>query len=459
MLRGRQLHHLVLVGGFAVWLANALILWLSEAPLGHDEAQYAIDARDELTGHFSRWGYLSKGMKVISIPGVWLGGSERALRFVPFLISLVFIVVVWRLARRAIGEVGAAWVVAILAGTRSLVKMSGDLLSDIPSTGCMLVAMLVIVGELDRDEHGPRWRLVLIAPLLAAAFYLRYGSVLPIALIVVGALVLGRRAIIVRPWPALVAAVLFVVLLVPHLLQSLEETNKLFGILLESKGVPNETDSYTGQGLVEYLTANPFLYYGIPTVLPMIAGLVALRPRESRGILFVAFVGAGDIIALGLTTHARARYIYLGIVLLVIAGTYVLARFAQARSLRARQSIAAVAALVIATSWVVVTVGMVRQRARQSPRMQAALEARRVVVPDAAGRPCHIITAGQPQLEFYTGCNTFYPDPQQVLAQGHVYYVVRDGMKGWQPDAEGWPGKQTVLVDRPGIVTIERYAP
>lgn len=458
MLRALRVDRIVLAAAFVAWLTNALVLWLWGAPLGHDESQYAIDANDVLSGQPSRWFYLSKGMNALSIPGVLLGGSEVALRFVPFVLSLAFLVVTWQLARRTVGAAAAAWVVAVLAGSRAVVKWSGDLLSDMPSTTCLVAATLVIVDELAHDE-GPRWRLVLAAPLFAAAFYLRYGSVLPIAIICLTAVALGWRQVARRVAPVIAMTVVFLVLLVPHFAQAIGLFGSPFGIVLEASSVPQEFTEYFGHGLVTYLTSNPFQLYGLLTPIVMLAALLALRPGADRRVVFLCVVGVLDIIALGLTTHARTRYIYFGITLLVIVGTHVLHAFVTSRSLPWRRILGASAAAATAITWVLVTRAMIRYQTERTDSVRGTLVAAAAIRADKARKPCHVLGLHYTQLEWYSGCSGARFSPAEAVARGEPVYVIRDYDPGWQPTFSEMPGRHHILVDQPRLVHVIRLDP
>jgi predicted membrane-bound mannosyltransferase len=187
---------------------------LSQPTLSHDEAQYAIDALDTLAGAPARWFYLSPGMRALALPGVLVGG-DTALRIIPLLGGLAFLAVVLRLGTRTVGLAGAAWTLVVLAGTKTFARYSIDLLSDLPACTCMLAALAIIVDELLGD-HPPRWRLLACAPLLAGAFYVRYGSVVPIAVIVLAALGFSARRVTQAPGPVVATAALFPVLVAPH---------------------------------------------------------------------------------------------------------------------------------------------------------------------------------------------------------------------------------------------------
>src|SRR4051812_18996734 len=91
----QRLARLVLLAGIAVWIANTLLRWRAGAPLGHDEARYALDARDVLAGHPVRFLYAGGGMTAIGIPGVLAGATEQMLRLTPALLGGGFLAAAW----------------------------------------------------------------------------------------------------------------------------------------------------------------------------------------------------------------------------------------------------------------------------------------------------------------------------------------------------------------------------
>ncbi len=462
---------LVLAAGLAAWIANAVAIWLGAAPLGHDEAQYAIAARDVLDGAPARWFYLSKGMSAVALPGVLAGGGELALRAVPLLFGVGFVLAAWAVARRAFGEVTAAWTVAVLAGARSYTKLSAELLSDMPAAACLLAATAVIAGELragpagagagagaaagagEAEDDRPRWRAVLAAPLLAAALYLRYASCVPIALLGAAWLIFGWRGIVRRPAPVAATAALFLLLCVPHAREAIALTGSPLGILLESgKAAPDPSTV----GLVAYLAGNPFVNYGwlMPPIL--IAGLasVAFAPRRGR-LLWLVAVAA--IVVIAQVTQAQGRYIFFGTALLAMLGVDAIRRAIERSSPRPRRALAIGAAAAIAATWLLVLPGQLRHGARRAERTAATLLAAEAIRTDAAGRPCLFLGQHYTQLEWYSGCRTAevvgYPPP------GVRLYVVRDRTPGWQPELSGGPGRHATILERPGLVHVERVEP
>jgi hypothetical protein len=437
----------VFAAGLTVWVANALIRLFSAYPLGHDEAQYALAARDMFAGAEPRWFYVSRGMNAIAGPGVLAGGSECALRFVPFVFGIGFVLATWQLARRTVGEATAAWTVAVLAGSRSYIGNSVELLSDMPAAACLIAATAMIAGELSRED-GPRWRVVLVAPLLSAALYIRYGSCVPIAILAVLAGVLGWRTIGRRPAPVVVTGLVFVALFVPHAVMAIRTTGSPFGVLLDSKSVPLHRSML--DGLVTYVTSNPIVFYGILSPPVMLAGLFAVRRERRIGLLWLAAIA--DIVALGMITHAQVRYIFFGTALLVILGTDVIRRMIAAQAPRVRTALGAFAIAATVTAWVTVTFGSIEHRARRAASIRGTLAAAEAIRSDAKGSPCHVMGDPYTQLEWYGGCSSTVFSLPDAFARAEPVYVVDKNGAGFY----GLPGRHRSVLDIPGVVHVIR---
>ncbi len=442
----------VAVIGFALWLGGAVLMLLSQPTLGHDEAQYAIDALDTLAGAPARWFYLSPGMRALALPGVLVGG-DTALRIIPLLGGLAFLAVVLRLGTRTVGLAGAAWTLVVLAGTKTFARYSIDLLSDLPACTCMLAALAIIVDELLGD-HPPRWRLLACAPLLAGAFYVRYGSVVPIAVIVLAALGFGARRVTQAPGPVVATAALFAVLVAPHLLAAYRTTGSPLGIIVASSGVPGR--AYVGEGLVDYVTSNPLRTYGLlvaPVVLAGLVDLVMRREHVTRPLAFLWVVALGDIVALGLVTHARPRYIYLGLALLLLLGTAAIVR-----AVRGRRPLAILCIGVTAVVSVMTLKTQLSHGAGRRWSMRATLAASRAIRADHPSQPCHVVGNHFTQLEWYAGCSGRPIDVAATAARGEPVYIVRDETPTWrdvgQPDTRSHPHRIVTLV--PGMVEVVR---
>jgi hypothetical protein len=449
VLSSSRTHRLIFIAGLTVWVVTSLIQLLSGYLLNHDEAQYAIAAKDMFAGAEPRWFYVSYGMNAIAGPGILAGGSECALRFVPFVLGIGFVLAAWQLARCTFGDATAAWVVAVLAGSRSYVRNSVELLTDMPAATCLIAATAILVGELGR-EHGPRWRIMVAAPLLSAALYVRYGSSVPIGILTVVAVTLGWRTIARRPAPVIATAMLFVVLFVPHAVMSIHLMGSPFGILLASQGVPPHR-SIT-DGLVTYLTTNPLVLYGVLPPPVMIAGLFGLR--RDRRVAFLWLVAIADIVALGMLTLAQVRYIFFGTVLLVILGTDVIRRVIVAQAPRIRIALGAFAMATIVVAWILVVRGGIGYDFRRAANNRAMLAAAAAIRADAHGSICHVAAVPYAQLEWYSGCDS-RASMEEALAAAQPIYFMSDDRAGF----DQLPGQHREVLDIPGLVHVIRLDP
>lgn len=379
----------LVLAALAVWLGVTVVGLGLGPPLGHDEAAFAAIARGDAPPWF--WLYRSSGTVAIARIGVALGGAEWQLRLLSAALSPAVVIAVFAVGRAAFTARTGAWAAAVIAGAHPMVLRGYQLLSDLPATACLLGGMAVLISELERGG-GPRWRIVWAAPLLAAAFYLRYGSAPVLAVVGVAAALLWRRAIVARPLPALATAAVFTALLVPHFVSSTNATGAAIGILRISAGMPRR--AYIGEGLVTYLTSNPLEFYGALAGPVMIAGVIGLARARRRAPWYLAIVGFGQLVALGLETHGQPRYVFIAVSLLVVLGCDALSRLGRPR----------LAALAVAAAWLGAIAGQIAG-CRTAQRSRAPIvRAAQVIDADAAGRPCAVAAPIIPQLAWYSGC-------------------------------------------------------
>ncbi len=377
------------------WLVIGVISIATGPPLGHDEAAFATAAR----GGAPAWLYRSSGMIWLAHVGVALGGSEIALRLASLLLGPTIVLAAWRVGAAAFDERTGAWAAAIVATAHPMTLHAADLIGDLPATAAILGGLAVLVRELSR-EGGPRWRLVLVAPAFAAGFYLRYGCAPVIASAAVAAGVVWPRAIVRAPQIVGATAGLFVALLVPHALSSIHATGSLLGILEASAAVPRS--AYIGEGLVTYVTTDPFYFYGALVAPLAVLGLYGVIRRPTRASLFLVFVALAQIVAIGLKSHAQPRYVFIATTLLVVLGVDQALRL-----LADRPRLARAGAVVVAVAWLGAAAVMVpynRWLANERAALRAAADA--IDRDDASARclvACRVVT----QLMWYTGCDSF----------------------------------------------------
>jgi 4-amino-4-deoxy-L-arabinose transferase-like glycosyltransferase len=392
------------------WAVVAVVSLVTGPPLGHDESAFAIVAR----GATPAWLYRSRGVPVLGELGVLLGGADWQLRLASAIAGLAVVPAVFAAGRAAFDERTGAWAAAVIAGAYPMVSLSAALLGDLPATAGVVAGVAIVAAALGGDgARAPRWGLVLAAPAFAAAFYLRYASAPVIALAGVAALVLWWRPIRRDPWPAAGTAALLVVLLVPHFAQALHRTGALLGILRVSSEVPRR--AYLGEGLVTYVTANPFVYYGALVAPALVAAFVGLAlaatgraPRlRRRAPWFLAIIAIGQLVAIGLQSHAQPRYVFIAIALLVVLGVDTLRALA-----RPRLALAAVAVAWLAAA---IAVGVIN---RQIAHHRSAISVAAATLRSHRAHPsCAVIAGTGPQLTWYSGCIAVPPawdDPKIV---------------------------------------------
>ncbi|HEY0990559.1 MAG TPA: hypothetical protein VGD80_26080, partial [Kofleriaceae bacterium] len=295
-----------------------------------------------------------------------------------------------------------AWAAAVLAGAHPMALRAAELLSDLPAMAGLLGGIALLASELESGETdaGPRWRIVLAAPIFAAAFYVRYGSAPVIALAIAVACALWFRAVLRRPWPVLAMVGLLALLIVPHVLRSRDATGAWLGILEISAGMPRR--AYIGEGLVTYLTSNPFLFYGALVAPIMVAGVAGIARTRRKAPWYLAIVALCQLVALGLESHGQPRYVFVAAALLVVLGVATLAgsRFARPR----------LALALVAASWLGVLVAAPIYFRHLDDARAPILYAGATLRAASAGQPCVAVALIVPQLMWYSPC--------RVLAAG-----------------------------------------
>jgi 4-amino-4-deoxy-L-arabinose transferase-like glycosyltransferase len=384
----------LLAAALAAWGLVALVCLVFGPSLGHDEAAFAIVARgDEPPG---AWLYRSEGTVTIARIGFALGGAAWQLRLISALLNGLVLVGAYAVGRTVFAPRTGAWAAAILAGAHPMALRSAELLSDLPAAAAILGGVALLASELDRDD-GPRWRLVLAGPIFAAAFYLRYGSSPVIAFAIAVACLLWWRAALRRPLPVLAMVGVLALLIVPHVLHSRSVTGTLLGILEISAGMPRR--AYIGEGLVTYLTTNPFMFYGFLVAPVMVVGIVGMLRARRKAPWFLAIVALGQIVSLGLDSHGQPRYVFVAAALLVVLGVAVLQQpgFARPRA----------ALALVAAAWLAVAIVAPIYCRHLDDSRAPIVEAAGVLRTASAGRPCLAVALIVPQLMWYSPCRVF----------------------------------------------------
>ncbi|TML78283.1 MAG: hypothetical protein E6G04_08235 [Actinobacteria bacterium] len=382
---------LLIVAAFVASVAFAIA---QHVPFENDETVYATQARAWAAGGPVTGVGLQRAPLLPAIGTlVYKAGarSEWPFRLTGLVFGSAAVVLLWALARAVAGPRAGLIAAAIFAGAPTIMQRSAQFMTDVPATALLLALALVLWHN--RARAGPA--LLFAAPIAAAAFYIRYASILPIGLLVLIALVLWHDGLLRDPLLAAGTIVLFGVLLVPHALHAIHETGTPWGIVTYSTHSAGRR--YVGQALLQYLAWLPFALAGPVAGIAMVAGIVAAAVRRSKAATFIVAPAAVDVLVLGLTEHGDERFIFFPVALLCVAGALFVSQIATPKRL-----VAAVLSLGLIGAGIYTVAHTGSARAHRLPPVLAG----RAIAARAHG-PCTVLAAEIAETTWYSGCSTY----------------------------------------------------
>ena len=462
-----------LLGATALGVAYAI---LHSGPLGWDESVYAVKARSFVTDvPASGWAlYRPPALAYLGTVAGAFGFSDASLRAVTLALGLGTLAAAWGLARSMWGM--AAGLVALL-GVISAPIMLDEIRvfhNDLAAAGLIVLVMLLLWHELERRPE-PTKLLLAAGPLVAAAFYLRYGVLAAAGGVAVASLVLWAPKLR-RHWRLVGAtAAVTAVLFLPHALHAIATTGSPLGIVRAAAQQVDTTGPLTSA--IQYAKWFPLKIAGPVALALTIAGLAGAavvwsrwltgrggRP-DARRYLFL-FVAAG-VAAVGIVfvSHAEQRYLAFPLMLGIVAGagaTVSAGRWALDRARLAHRGAGAwgVAALaVILVTGAVLYVGWHRIRSveRYAGRNDWIEQAGRAIAGDAQ-RPCTVVTTLVPPIAWYSSCVVYPPTrpPDKVLGplpagqDAYAVFTTIDGQRATPQATERYRAVATA----PPIATV-----
>ena len=429
--------------------------------LGFDESVYAVLTRHWLNGTAaSGWGiHRPPLLSIIGIvPFLAGGGSEAAMRSVGIISGVGTGVAAWWLARSIGGHLAGSMTAVTLASSFPFIVESSTFLTDVPST-CLLLTMTAIGWHKVIAGRRIGWGFVWVAPLAAAAFYMRYGAIVSIVALAVAAVVVaGDR--LREDWRIIATTVaLFVALLVPHAVVSFLARGTPWSILTTAQGAAGQTDVLPA---IQYLAWFPWQLMGPLGAILAATGVVAIGRTLVRGIRTTAtpqsslhvFVGTAVTIqfaVLGTVVHAEPRYLFLPMILLIISGAVALAS-PLARYL-ADQRRVAIGGVMLGVGALLFGATMALAEVRDR---QASWDWKRAVgelIGEAGQGDCSVLAADVPIITWYSRCPaynfTLAPerDPLSLLRGAHRFVVF--AVHGeHQPEGTTWRDRYLPYLER-----------
>ncbi|MGZ8475334.1 MAG: ArnT family glycosyltransferase, partial [Candidatus Limnocylindria bacterium] len=395
-----------------VLLAIPVLRFISlEQILGFDESIYAATSRSWLLGTpNSAWSSdRSPGISVLGLPIAW-SGWDAGLRLIGLGFGLGAVVAGWALARRFGGPAAGVLAALLIAAVPGLQLNAGLFLTDVPSAALILAAMMVMWWQLE-ERARPDRGLLLLAPLVAAAFYLRYGSVIPVLFLSATALILWAGRLLTA-WRLTVATVgLLFLLLVPYLVQSTLTHGDPLAIFLSAQSLASP--AYPGEALAHYWRLLPSELAGVVGAWFLILGILAWpmwmlvrgrRDRRVRAQTFLMLPALGQLVLLGIVALPQVRYVLLPVMLILIAGSVSAVDLGRLLSHAWRRTLLAGVVISIVVTAIGSAAVMMRLQAEVTPLSAHLVDAARRIRDDAAGRSCAILGYPPPELVWYSGC-------------------------------------------------------
>ena len=389
--------------------------YIAVAPIfGFDESIYANTARAWLEGTpNSGWSaHRSPGVSFLGLPAVPFR-TEAAFRIVGMLSGVLCVVMAWALGRRLHGPSAGLIAAVVAASVPELLLSSSSFLTDVPSAGLVMLVMLVLWREVE-ERATPSRNLLWVAPIAAAAFYVRYGAALPIMLVGATALLLWHRKLLAAWRLSLSTVGLLLVLLLPHLVQAALMTGTPWGIARMAQGLAASGSPMTT--LLSFLGLVPHGLAGVVAEALMLLALFAgpvlivraggLRVRASRRLAYLLVPAVGQFLLISLVAMTHVRYILLPILLLVVAGSVTAVRLAQPLVAPSRQAFAAVVVAAAIVSGLGSAAVEVRGRTVYAPTQYDLVDAAHRVRDDAGDASCAMLGYPPPQFTWYSGCAT-----------------------------------------------------
>ena len=405
----------------AVAVAGASLI-AAGIPLGWDESVYASRSRSLVTEiPAAVWkDYRPPGLPVLGLLGGALGFTDASLRALSVAMSLATLGGAWALARMLWGPLAGVVPLLTLVGAPVVLDELVLFQTDLPAAGLLLGLMVVLWHEFEH-RPAPSAMLLAAAPLMAAAFYLRYGTLIAIVGIGLAAILLWHGSM-VRHARLVGGTIGFAaVLFAPHVVEAIVRTGSPIGIVTSASDQVNT--SGPAATAARYLTWLPAQLAHRLGFIVMAAGVahatsVALRAIQGRPATSTArryvflYVPAGvTAIGLILTSHPEPRYVLLPVILAIVAGAGAVS--SATRWLRAWPAVAArqhavdmaVIGGIVLAAVVVGWVGLRRIDAldRDGDRSRRWAEAGTAIRTDADGR-CTVATTLTPIVGWYSGC-------------------------------------------------------
>lgn len=434
--------------------------------LGHDEAAIALKARAWAEGTPDTGWSVHRGIgaSLLAVPVVLFTDSAAALRAVAVVGTIATVLAVWYLSRVVGSRRSALIAAAVYAVGFSFIRRGAEFLTDVPSTGLLVLATAFLWRWLTDQGASDS---VLFASVASGvvAVYIRYQSVLTLGLLVVVAVILFRPRIRHSAGTVMRAVLLGLGLALPLLVWSTATAGVPWGPFLSAAEAGGR--AFVGEGLVDYAEAFPYLLAG-----PLGAGaivvalgwlLIRLRTGHSPGgadprlPVFLVLPALAQIAVLGLLSHGEPRFVFYPVALLVVAASVTVDEMRRTASPVVRRAFVASLAVALIVGLAEAGARADRQAEDRAEGFAALVAAAEVAASEA--KACALMTGHVPQVTWITRCASFSFGLDSVripdeVRSGGAMLIFDDGIR--QPSGRlleeyvEEAGTEAILVDGSG---------
>jgi 4-amino-4-deoxy-L-arabinose transferase-like glycosyltransferase len=423
------------------WLAVALVIAAFLVPVlagiaratafGYDESIYAQLSR-ALAGGPPAAGagsYRPPGLGLLGLPAALVSNAEWPFRLVGALGGIGLVSATWWVARLAGGGVAALVAAVAVAAAWPVQIESTTFLTDVPAAALVVLAAGLTWRAL--TDAGGRREWIWLGAVAAAAFFIRFGSILPLSGIALAGLVVGTapaRLAVIR------AAAVCAVLLLPHAVHATATTGAPWGIVSAAQRATGEGAGT--EALVAYLAMLPAQLMGPLAGALAVVGLIAAvreagsSAAEARFARFTGIAAVVPMVALVVSSHAEARYAFAPVALLAVLGATRLVAWAH-RLVIARPALRIAVAGIAAAGLVGGSVMTLDEIDRRVAVWGWTRDVARAIDADSEGTDCVVVASDAPIMAWYARCAaaTFGSppsiDPVEQDAATRQYVVLR----------------------------------
>jgi len=443
--RGRRLPpipvktEMIVLGGIGLVFALVCVWLVSRgAPLGHDEAVYALKARTLAEGTTSAffWNdYRAPGLPMaLALIGRFVS-SDASMRLGVVVFGGLAILLTWLIGRKLFDQRVGLGAATGMAFSPVVIASASSVWPDLPGTAIGLAVLTVLIFSVQKDTVS--WWVLAAAPLSVAATLVRFGAPIPVGMGAV-AIAVWRWKVVRRSVPQVVA--LGVLTGVP--VWVLLSTSLIGGALspldaIASLDSSNDFPFY--QGLVDYAKMADFLVLnppGLLLVVGVIFGIVtAVRvPSSRKSFALPAVIALVTVLGLALTLHGEYRYLAPAYPWLWISAAFGLSE--ASRSLGTAFVGPGIAALLVLTILGGAADGGVEvaKNKERFPDIRTAAIQLNQATNDGE---CGVITGYVPQVAWYSRCVTTNFSTEDVRLTSRSFpddpvlylFVVQDGKR------------------------------